>query len=207
MYQAMHGALLHIRATWSGASAQRQSGDAVQSGIDDLHVLWCAGSVAKRSSAGPGKDGPAGQSRAPLWTCRVRSVVARQCGCACTCCRCQMRIPVCLGTILLGQRGRRCWVVCRAQQQATAAVEGENGAVATEEEDADVPTPVVKIDNQHDPFATVVTIEYGNRLGELLDTVRRSPLVSCMPSRHCMHGMCSHPAAGCTADSSFYAIN
>ena len=40
-----------------------------------------------------------------------------------------------------------------------------------EQEEADVPTPVVKIDNQHDPFATVVTIEYGNRLGELLDTV------------------------------------
>ena len=84
-------------------------------------------------------------------------------------------------------------MVCRAQQQATAAVEGENGAVATDQEDADVPTPVVKIDNQHDPFATVVTIEYGNRLGELLDTVRRSPLVSCMHSRQCMHGMCSHP--------------
>ena len=34
-----------------------------------------------------------------------------------------------------------------------------------------VPKPVVKIDNQHDPFATVVDIEYGNELGELLDTV------------------------------------
>jgi hypothetical protein len=30
----------------------------------------------------------------------------------------------------------------------------------------------VKIDNQNDPFATVVTVEYGDRLGELLDTVR-----------------------------------
>ena len=49
-------------------------------------------------------------------------------------------------------------------------VEGGNGAAAAEE----VPTPVVKIDNQHDPFATVVTIEYGDRLGELLDTVRSS---------------------------------
>lgn len=35
----------------------------------------------------------------------------------------------------------------------------------------DIPTPVIKIDNQHDPFATVVTIEYGDRLGELLDTI------------------------------------
>ena len=33
------------------------------------------------------------------------------------------------------------------------------------------PKPIVKIDNQHDPFATVVSIQYGNRLGELLDTV------------------------------------
>ena len=47
-------------------------------------------------------------------------------------------------------------------------MEGNNGAVAGDA----VPTPVVKIDNQHDPFATVVTIEYGDRLGELLDTVR-----------------------------------
>lgn len=35
----------------------------------------------------------------------------------------------------------------------------------------DAPKPIVKIDNQHDPFATVVSIQYGNRLGELLDTV------------------------------------
>ena len=34
------------------------------------------------------------------------------------------------------------------------------------------PKPIVKIDNQHDPFATVVSIQYGNRLGELLDTVQ-----------------------------------
>ena len=34
-----------------------------------------------------------------------------------------------------------------------------------------VPQPVVKIDNQHDPFATVVSVQFGDRLGELLDTV------------------------------------
>ncbi len=42
--------------------------------------------------------------------------------------------------------------------------------------------PIVKIDNQHDPFATVVTIEFGDRLGQLLDTVRpfsHSPLRQC----------------------------
>lgn len=32
-------------------------------------------------------------------------------------------------------------------------------------------TPVVKIDNLSDPFATVVTVEYGEKLGELLETV------------------------------------
>lgn len=36
---------------------------------------------------------------------------------------------------------------------------------------SNLPEPVVKIDNEADPFATVVTIEYGDRLGELLDTV------------------------------------
>ena len=40
----------------------------------------------------------------------------------------------------------------------------------------DAPKPIVKIDNQHDPFATVVSIQYGNKLGELLDTVESQGL-------------------------------
>jgi len=48
---------------------------------------------------------------------------------------------------------------CRAEAVATS-----NGTTA-------VPEPVVKIDNQSDAFATVVTVEFGDRLGELLDTV------------------------------------
>ena len=50
----------------------------------------------------------------------------------------------------------------------------------------DAPKPIVKIDNQHDPFATVVSIQYGNKLGELLDTVSNeivqatSGLLSCL---------------------------
>ena len=50
---------------------------------------------------------------------------------------------------------------CRVVAQAR-----DNGAVAA------VPEPKVRIDNESDPFATVVTIEYGDMLGELLDTVR-----------------------------------
>lgn len=53
------------------------------------------------------------------------------------------------------------WLTCRA-----AAQEATNDAAG------DVPEPVVKIDNQSDSFATLVTVEYGDRLGELLDTVR-----------------------------------
>eukprot|EP00889_Picochlorum_renovo_P000523 jgi/Picre1/27553/NNA_000520.t1 len=41
---------------------------------------------------------------------------------------------------------------------------------ATNDAAGDVPEPVVKIDNQSDSFATLVTVEYGDRLGELLDT-------------------------------------
>ena len=36
----------------------------------------------------------------------------------------------------------------------------------------DIPEPVIKIDNHTDPYHTIVSITYGNRLGELLDTVR-----------------------------------
>ncbi|KAH7618964.1 putative ACT domain-containing protein DS12, chloroplastic [Nannochloris sp. 'desiccata'] len=46
-----------------------------------------------------------------------------------------------------------------------ATAEASNGAAAA------VPEPVVKIDNHTDPFATIVTVEFGDRLGELLDTV------------------------------------
>lgn len=35
-----------------------------------------------------------------------------------------------------------------------------------------MPKPVIKIDNSTDPFATVVKVEFGDRLGELLDTIQ-----------------------------------
>ena len=86
----------------------------------------------------------------------------------------------------------------RAQQEATA-LESKNGAAATAE-DA-VPTPVVKIDNQHDPFATVVTIEYGDRLGELLDTVRVAVDPSApVSSLVCNMSCAEHCPCACTTD-------
>lgn len=36
------------------------------------------------------------------------------------------------------------------------------------------PTPIIKIDNQTDAFATKITIDVGDQLGEMLDTVRTS---------------------------------
>ena len=35
----------------------------------------------------------------------------------------------------------------------------------------DIPIPIIKIDNKTDNFATVVSMEFGDQLGELLDTV------------------------------------
>ena len=61
----------------------------------------------------------------------------------------------------------------RAEQGVALPAKEEQDAVLSSLPD-DIPTPVIKIDNQHDPFATVVTIEYGDRLGELLDTVHPS---------------------------------
>lgn len=47
-----------------------------------------------------------------------------------------------------------------------------NGATATADPTKGTgPVPVVKIDNLNDPFATVVTVEFGDKLGELLDTI------------------------------------
>lgn len=44
------------------------------------------------------------------------------------------------------------------------AAASDNAAVA-------MPTPTIKIDNTSDPFATIVKVDFGDRLGELLDTV------------------------------------
>lgn len=51
--------------------------------------------------------------------------------------------------------------------RAASATEVNTGEVKRV---TDAPKPIVKIDNQHDPFATVVSIQYGNKLGELTDT-------------------------------------
>lgn len=64
-----------------------------------------------------------------------------------------------------GPCSRRMATLRRAIDEAAAANGRNSTATAT------VPTPVVVIDNKRDPFATVVTIEFGDRLGELLDTV------------------------------------
>jgi hypothetical protein len=47
-------------------------------------------------------------------------------------------------------------MTCRATEQVTEAL----------------PTPTIKIDNHSDPFATVIKVDYGDLLGDLLDTVR-----------------------------------
>lgn len=46
-----------------------------------------------------------------------------------------------------------------------------NGATATADRSQAGPVPIVKIDNMSDPFATKVTVEFGDKLGELLDTI------------------------------------
>lgn len=48
---------------------------------------------------------------------------------------------------------------------STRVHSSNNGATATSVK------PIVKIDNIKDPFATVVTVEFGDKLGELLDTI------------------------------------
>jgi len=65
------------------------------------------------------------------------------------------------------QSSRRRPLSCRAASEA-AVQTTENGATPA---GLSGPKPTVKIDNQRDPFATVVSIEYGDKLGELLDTV------------------------------------
>lgn len=62
-------------------------------------------------------------------------------------------------------RYQRAHAGCVVRAAVSAEVTRDGGVPAEA-----APKPIVKIDNQHDPFATVVSISYGNRLGELLDT-------------------------------------
>lgn len=52
-------------------------------------------------------------------------------------------------------------LVCRAEVTGTTATADKAGKC----------TPAVRIDNTSDPFATVVTVEFGDELGELLETI------------------------------------
>ena len=55
-----------------------------------------------------------------------------------------------------------------ASRAAAQEASTQNGSTAKSEAQV-----VVKIDNESDPFATVVTVEFGDYLGELVDTVRK----------------------------------
>ena len=55
--------------------------------------------------------------------------------------------------------------------RATATPSIEQGMVKKEEAKS-IPEPVIKIDNHTDPYHTIVSITYGDKLGELSDTVR-----------------------------------
>ena len=59
----------------------------------------------------------------------------------------------------------------RAGRATSLADVVSNGASALPQSG---PKPSVKIDNQTDPFSTIVVIQYGDKLGELLDTVSNS---------------------------------
>jgi hypothetical protein len=50
----------------------------------------------------------------------------------------------------------KCVASCRSTEQVTETL----------------PTPTIKIDNHSDPFATVIKVDFGDRLGDLLETVR-----------------------------------
>ena len=69
----------------------------------------------------------------------------------------------------------RCSISASPGCRATAApsLDSVDGMVRKEEANQ-VPEPVIKIDNHTDPYHTIVSITYGDRLGELSDTV--SPL-------------------------------
>lgn len=56
-------------------------------------------------------------------------------------------------------------------------------------EEHGIPTPIIKIDNKADNFATVVSLEFGDQLGELLDTVRGKELFREIPA---LVSLCLH---------------
>ena len=88
--------------------------------------------------------------------------------------------------------------LCSAADTAEAelkTVSGENG-MQPQDVAEDIPKPSIKIDNEHDAFATIVCISYGDRLGELLDTVRLMSgtiyvAIECSACTMCFQTICS----------------
>eukprot|EP00199_Chlamydomonas_sp_CCMP681_P006840 CAMPEP_0119108872 /NCGR_PEP_ID=MMETSP1180-20130426/15916_1 /TAXON_ID=3052 ORGANISM="Chlamydomonas cf sp, Strain CCMP681" /NCGR_SAMPLE_ID=MMETSP1180 /ASSEMBLY_ACC=CAM_ASM_000741 /LENGTH=287 /DNA_ID=CAMNT_0007094545 /DNA_START=53 /DNA_END=916 /DNA_ORIENTATION=+ len=68
----------------------------------------------------------------------------------------------CSARIVLNPAAARPAAARRLRLSTRAEATGGSTAVAT---------PVVKIDNFRDPFATIVTVEYGDHVGELLETI------------------------------------
>lgn len=69
---------------------------------------------------------------------------------------------------------------CTCRAAVTPATEvsvpGDRGSSIKLTTDQSGPVPAVRIDNEQDAFSTIVCISYGDRLGELMDTVAfRSP--------------------------------
>ncbi|XP_076955119.1 ACT domain-containing protein ACR12-like isoform X1 [Bidens hawaiensis] len=54
-----------------------------------------------------------------------------------------------------------------------ASIDGVDAlGISSLEQDADIPTPIVLIDQNSDPSATIVQLSFGDRLGALIDTMK-----------------------------------
>lgn len=50
-----------------------------------------------------------------------------------------------------------------------------------------LPLPTIKIDNHSDSFSTIVKVDFGDRLGELLDTARLTAVCAQLQQPHLTH--------------------
>lgn len=126
--------------------------------LTDASVPWAAGLPTTDSNCIAGLSPSTDQSGRHAWPTWYQSGMSRS-----------LLVTVVPCTYLRFVALHSC--LCR---RAASATEVNRSEVQQFKE---APKPIVKIDNQHDPFATVVSIQYGNKLGELLDTVALLPTV------------------------------
>jgi hypothetical protein len=91
----------------------------------------------------------------------------------------------------------------------------ESAVESTPDSKEGLPLPTIKIDNHSDPYATILKVDFGDKLGELLDTVRITrtddlPVnlhqLECARRMQCTQSWCALPCCMYPSDAPRFGV-